>query len=315
MKPPLKLNFVDFWPAGFDSRDNYFYNMLSQHYTIEFSEEPDLLIYSCYGRKYLNYSCTRLFFTPENLRPDFTACDFAIGFDYLNRDNYLRVPLYVLYCEGDLKRLTHKNMSPEEILHSKSGFCNMVVSNPHSKKRIQFFHKLSKYKKVDSGGKFLNNIGGPVGDKRAFVRKYKFSLAFENSSYPGYTTEKILEPMLENSVPLYWGNPLVDRDFNTKSFLNYNDYDSEEAFIERIIEVDKNDELYLQYLEQPFVNRNLEAEMGPEVILAFLRKVIDSIGQQKPVATTYKKHLHEIKRKSFIFGYELRKKLGIPHFR
>jgi alpha(1,3/1,4) fucosyltransferase len=315
MKPTLKINFVDFWPVGFDPYNNFFYKLLSTRYNVELTENPDFIIYSCYGNKYLRYNCTRLFYTAENLRPDFTACDYAIGFDYIQRDNYLRVPLYVLYCDGDFSQLSASKPSPEEILRSKTGFCNMVVSNPHSKRRIQFFEKLSKYKKVDSGGKHLNNIGGPVADKRAFVRKYKFSLAFENSSFPGYTTEKILEPMQEYSMPLYWGNPLVGRDFNTRSFLNYHDYNSDEAFIERIIELDKNDDLYLQYLREPYVTRDLDAEMGPEVILSFIQKIKDNIGHQAPVATTYKRHIHEIKRKSFILQYELRKKLGLKNFR
>ena len=38
------------------------------------------------------------------------------------------------------------------------------------------------------------------------------TIAFENSSFPGYTTEKIFEPMLEGSIPIYWGNPRVDED-------------------------------------------------------------------------------------------------------
>lgn len=315
MKPVLKLNFVDFWPVGFDPYNNFFYNLLSTVYDVQLTEHPDLVIYSCYGNTYLQYQCTRLFFTPENMRPDFTACDYAIGFDYLTRDNYLRVPLFVLYCEGELERLMNKGQSAESILASKTGFCNMVVSNPHSKRRIQFFEKLSRYKKVDSGGKYLNNIGGPVADKRAFVRKYKFSLAFENSSYPGYTTEKILEPMLENSIPLYWGNPLVGKDFNTRSFLNFHDYGTDEAFIERIIEVDRNDELYLQYLREPFTSRDLRPEMGRQVILDFFARIIAGIGKEPPVALTYKRHLHEIKRKSFILQYEIKQLLGIRNFR
>ena len=41
-----------------------------------------------------------------------------------------------------------------------------------------------------------------------------FTIAFKNDSYPGYTTEKIYEPMYVNSLPIYSGNPLVYRDFN-----------------------------------------------------------------------------------------------------
>ena len=73
---------------------------------------------------------------------------------------------------------------------------------------MDFFVKLSKYKQVDSGGRTLNNIGGPVEDKMEFIKDYRFVISFENAEYPGYTTEKIIQPMFVDSIPIYWGNPL-----------------------------------------------------------------------------------------------------------
>ena len=70
---------------------------------------------------------------------------------------------------------------PELIAKSKSRFCNMVVSNSKCKSRNNFYHLLNQQKKVDSGGKYLNNVGGPVHDKLDFISKYKFTLAFENT--------------------------------------------------------------------------------------------------------------------------------------
>ena len=93
-----------------------------------------------------------------------------------------------------------------------------MTSNPYSQKRIGFFKELSKYKKVDSGGKVLNNVGGCVEDKLEFIKDYKFVISFENSAHPGYTTEKIVDPLAMNCIPIYWGNPYVARDFNNKRF-------------------------------------------------------------------------------------------------
>ena len=62
---------------------------------------------------------------------------------------------------------------------------------------MNFFQRLSRRKRVDSGGRAFNNIGGPIPAgspaKLDFLRAYKFNLAFENASLPGYTTEKIVE--------------------------------------------------------------------------------------------------------------------------
>ncbi len=39
------------------------------------------------------------------------------------------------------------------------GTCAFMYSNPNAKERIEFFTKLSQYKKVDSAGKVLNYMG------------------------------------------------------------------------------------------------------------------------------------------------------------
>ena len=103
---------------------------------------------------------------------------------------------------------------------------------------------------MDAGGR----AGGPWG-KIEFLKRYKFNIAFENASLPGYTTEKIVEPMAR-CLPIYWGNPLIHREFNPKSFLNYFDFRDEAALIERIIELDENDALYRQYVAEPYFHEN-----------------------------------------------------------
>lgn len=37
------------------------------------------------------------------------------------------------------------------------------------------------------------------------MRRYKFTIAFENQSYPGYVTEKIADALMAGTVPIYWG--------------------------------------------------------------------------------------------------------------
>jgi hypothetical protein len=117
--------------------------------------------------------------------------------------------------------------------------------------REVFFKELSKYKIIDSGGKHLNNIGYKVNDKVEFIRDYKFTIAFESSVLSGYTTEKIYEPMLVNSIPIYYGNPLVDKDFNKDSFLWLKSESDIDKVIERVIELDKDDNKYLEMVTCP----------------------------------------------------------------
>jgi GR25 family glycosyltransferase involved in LPS biosynthesis len=56
--------------------------------------------------------------------------------------------------------------------------------------------------------------------KHTFLKSYRFCLAYENESTPGYTTEKLLHAKAAGCVPIYWGDPKVGRDFDIKGFLN-----------------------------------------------------------------------------------------------
>ncbi|ROL59393.1 glycosyltransferase [Bacteroidetes/Chlorobi group bacterium ChocPot_Mid] len=268
-KQKIKIFFTDFW-QNFDIENNIFVNLLKDNYNIEITDKPDYLFFSIFGNQVHKFNCTRIFFTGENIKPDFKICDYSFSFDFddYNGRNY-RLPQYYQY--GDMNELL-KEKDFEQILKQKTKFCNFIYSNPKCKKRNNFFKKLSKYKKVDSAGRYLNNIGRFIGpkaeDKWEFMKPYKFTIAFENEEADYYTTEKIYEAMKVNSLPIYWGNPKIGLDFNTKSFLNYYDFNNDEELIEKIIEIDKNDDLYFQYLKEPnFVNNELNQFVKKENIL------------------------------------------------
>lgn len=295
----IRIKFTDFW-YGFDPANNYFYKLLSQQYKVEISDRPDLLIYSCYGTEYIKYTCTRVFFTAENIRPDFTGCDFAFSFDFSKQDNHYRLPLYALYTDNE-KLLQYKTRELSSLnWRAKKKFCCMVVSNAASSKRIDFFKRLSAYKQVDSGGTVLNNIGGPVKDKLDFIKDYRFVIAFENSCYEGYTTEKIVEPLLTDCIPLYWGNPVIERDFNPARFLHLSAGKSDEDFIQEIIAADTNEEKALEILTAPVFNNNkIPGYIDKKNVLDFFETIVNFSKHQKPVALSFKGQMHQynVKRK------------------
>jgi hypothetical protein len=294
----IKLKFVDFW-YGFYPEENFFFKLLSQSYNIELSDAPDFIIYSCYGRQYLKYNCIRIFYASENIRPDFTGCDYAITFDYTDNPKHYRLPLYAIYIDqiANTEHLT-RPISREEakaIWRSKTKFCCMVVSNGQSKKRLEFFEKLSAYKPVDSGGRLLNNIGGPVADKLKFIKDYRFVISFENSSYPGYTTEKIIEPLMADCIPLYWGDPLVNTEFDSHCFLQLTGHKTEEQLISEIMAIDENEERAIDMLCAPkFVGNNIPESIDKNEILRFFLDITDNQKTKKPIAATFNGRLHHL---------------------
>lgn len=270
----IKINFSDFW-QGFDKTNNYFYNLLIKEFDVEISNNPDYLFFSIFGSSHQNYKCKKIFYTGENIAPPLGYCDYSFSFDNLEDDRNYRLPHYLLY--DGYYDLVNKKVD-ESLLNRK--FCSFVVSNGNCIERNNFFHKLSKYKKVDSGGRYLNNIGLPVIDKRKFQSEYKFAITFENNTYrPGfewYITEKAFEAMCVNSIPIYRGGSKINEDFNSKSFINYHDFVSEEDMIEYIIELDRNDDRYMEMLSKPwFINNEVPNNNKEESIINFLKKIFN----------------------------------------
>lgn len=284
----MRVYFVDFW-AGFDVNDNFFIHrlrLLDPDVRLD-KEHPDFLFCSSFGHSHLRYKdCVKIYFTGENDVPDFNLFDYAMAFHPLSfGDRYLRFPLYVLY--KGFRELADKRYEESEVLNRK--FCNFVYSNSKwaDPVRDYFFHELSKYKKIDSGGRHLNNIGAPVADKMAFVRNYKFTIAFENSSLPGYTTEKIMEPMVVNSIPIYWGNPEVGLDFNVRSFVTVPDKEAIEACIDEIIRLDTDDAYYLEKMSEAWLLPDVKPEDWLEKLDAFLMRIIGQSPERAKRCTEY----------------------------
>lgn len=274
------MAFTNFWhPQTAEAvRGNALYQLLSRGFSLELSEEPDVLIYSCFKRReraFRGHRCVRIFYTGENVRANMKECDYSFGFEYPVSDRQYRLPLYRLYF--DQYRLFGVDREAEAFTKGPRRFCNFVYSNPNCPQRNDMFHRLSKYKPVDAGGKLFNSIGGPVRDKLEFQRGYKFTIAFENESALGYTTEKLLHALVSGTVPIYWGNPKAALDFNPQAFVNCHDFKSFDDVVQRVIEIDSDDSLYRSYLAQPIFAGGVEPEnLREEIILDRFREIFSS---------------------------------------
>jgi len=275
----VRLDFCDFWP-GFCKTNNFFWNLLKKRFDVELHAQPDFIFFSNRGEHlHRLHNCVKIYFAVESLTPDWRECDYALTCHFIDDPRHHRLPFYVLNIEPQV--LLRGGEDWEAIMAAKKRFCSFVIGkvNPRRpEKRVEFFHRLSRYKHVDSAGGALNNMGWSIpqvaGAKTEFLRQYKFNIAFENASIPGYSTEKIVEPMAARCLPIYWGNTRVGEEFNTASFLNYDDFPSEEALIEEIIALDRDDAKYLERLRQPsFIGNKPNEPYSAERILNFFERV------------------------------------------
>ncbi len=272
----VRIWFCDFWPY-FNPYDNYFTRVLKNNYDLILDEKnPELIIFSVFGYSHLRYiNAIRVQYIGENVRPNYWESDFSLSFDYENyQHKNLRLPLYVIY--GSISQLLDK-VTDKNLVAVPPRFCNMVVSNPNGNFRNNFFKKLSQIKTIDSGGSYCNNIGEKVKDKVAFMRNYRFSIAFENSSYPGYTTEKIYESMIAGSIPIYWGNSWIAKEFNENSFVNLHKFSNTNQAIDYILRIDNNIDLYKEKYTQPWLlPMHIENYFNEEKLLNFFSTYVFS---------------------------------------
>ena len=241
----IKIKFTGF--ADYHKpKELAYYRFLSERYHLIESDRPDYIIDGGQNFEHVKYDALKILIDSENVVPDFNDYDYAVGSANMTfEDRYLRVPWFVFYPYfADINK--RKTAYDESLLNRK--FCSFVVSDAEfgDPMRKLFFERLSKYRQVDSGGRWRNNIGGPVKDKIQFCKNYKFNIAFENSSFSGYTTEKLMEAYVAQSVPIYYGNPNVAQDFTLDSMIRVKDAADIERAVEEVIRLDNDDSAYMK---------------------------------------------------------------------
>lgn len=217
-----------------------------------------------------NKSAIKIFYSSEHQKPDMSQCDWAFSYAYedeINHPRYMRIPEYYWFGAG--KNLVKgKDYAKKIISQNRKKFCNFIFSN-EVKYRNDFFKKLSQYKRVDAPGRCMRNMDPLEKEgheklsaeewtkhKLKFMENYKFTIAIENYLLSGYTDEKIYHAMISGTIPIYYGNPKVSRDFNTNSFINVGDYKNFDEVVKRIKEIDQNDSLYEKILSEPWYKEN-----------------------------------------------------------
>ena len=289
---PIRLKLVDTW-ADDTVEQNGIVRMLRENYEVELvDKDPTLLLFSCFSEKhtqYTSFNCVKLFFTGENTPPDFTQCDYAMGFDEIAfEDRYLRMPLFAHH--GQLENVKNREPVTQADIEKRERFCNFIYSNRYAAPlREQIYRQLTEYKHVESAGKYLRNImvdedanitlgrGQPNTFKKLAVQQqYRFSIAFENSEHEGYTTEKIMDAFAARTIPIYWGNPHVLRDFDPRSFINAYDFDTIEDLVAEVIRIDNDPEAYLEMLNAPVFTKSFLAlpPLG-EQMSAFIARIVE----------------------------------------
>ncbi len=282
----IKWAFSGMWPNDTKRKiEECFLNSLEDKYTFIYTpEEPDYLFCSCFDDyNFIKYDCIRIFYTNENFHPDFQLFDYCIGYNhdlsFGDRFCYLIPALFSierLKTESVFFKANTTQYSIEEI-KQRDIFCDFVYNHDNHGKRERYFELFNKYKRVEATGPLCNNQSvaskpnNNYTEKLNFQRKCKFSLIIESCDFSnGLVTEKVFHALLAGTIPIYCGEKAINEIVNPERIINIDDYSSEEDLLRHVIEIDKDDNLYLEILNRPILKDSLFFEQQRKNLNAFL---------------------------------------------
>lgn len=286
-KPTIKIAFVDgaeyilqYGTAVMDALTEFFKPEIA-------TKDPDIVFYSNTGTTHLRYrECLKIYFTPENTAPDFNECDYAVtSTPVVLGDRHLYLPFY---AQPQLGKETPA-LPPVKEEQAKRPFCTFLYSHAKSgagsSLRVEFCKRLMEtYAHVDCPGAMLHNVDIPELSGRVtpnwqqskieVLSRYKFNIAFENTTCAGYITEKLTDAFQADTVPIYWGADGDPAPFPKEAMIYAPDYPDMDALIARIKEVNENDELYLAMLEANPLRHGMQMNREGE-LRDFLRRIFE----------------------------------------
>ena len=282
-KPELKVRLLNQWYGANINNFGIIKDIIEETHIIKITKQDDydLVLDGAFGSEIYNNKAIKISYSGEAIPPKLEGYDLSLGFDYFKSEHYVRLPLYYLYF-GDLISTDFKRN--EECNPDKPYFACFLVSNAGrgdgAEARTQVCSSLSSYKPVVSGGVHLNNIGKiiPHEETYEFLSQCKFVIAYENNgTYPGYVTEKVFQAYFAGSIPLYYSHPSGQQsDLNPNAIISAQSFSTEREMINRIIEVDQDDQQYCKIWNSPII---IDKSRNYEVIKAKIREKLQVLLQ------------------------------------
>jgi hypothetical protein len=139
---------------------------------------------------------------------------------YFNKLNDINTKLYYENAREFYNKLDYP--------FSEKKFCLFIsqnMLNPIKMVALKFLSQIGpihSLKEIAKHNKELQNINCYNSyELLKLFNQYKFIICCENSNTAGYTTEKIFNVFLAKSIPIYNGDPEIDRFINRDSYISF----------------------------------------------------------------------------------------------
>lgn len=255
--------------------DIVFYSLYDIIENLNMCKGSPLYIY--WTDEYSGIGANKIFDNPYKF---YKKNNLSISFCEDNSDN-----CYFPYGFLDYDNVINSFNNIKVDINNKTKFCTFCASNYDLQEAIYRVNTVKyiseNYKEITCCGAVLNNTNGvylpwDLNERINYHIPYKFNLSFENEKSRGtdkYITEKIMNAFIYKVIPIYYGCDKITDFLNKDAFINCNGLTHEEI-INKIIEVDNNNELYEYMINQyPFKYRSLNYK---EYFFEKIMKMIES---------------------------------------
>ena len=203
------------------------------------------------------------------------ACPNAILFPYgstwLNRGK-IDHPDGVGYFDPEVKTFEKKNRTIHDVSFLASWY---YTERPGYKIRQEIWHKQAEIEIPTmfhtSRKSFLESPNPlPTGEKEDLFYSM-FHICVENQKVRHYFTEKLIDPMLTYTIPVYWGCPNIGSYFHTQGMILF---DSVDELIPKLnsLTMDDYDDM-MEYVEKNRKIAETYANFGERIVDAIERRL------------------------------------------
>jgi hypothetical protein len=284
----MKISFIDFWgaPKAFNPHNNFLIHSIlaaKENIAVTGPHEADLIIYGEFGESHRYYNCRKFCFIGENKRPSdrYDQAEYSLSSDY---DDYggrnFRIPLWYFYVDWFNVRsydnpdwlipLDYFDRPNQYSSKPKDKFCAIMYNSPFQN-RVDTVNKMNQYKPVGVYGGAGIRIADGEDKKMEVISDYKFSICYEGTIHPGWYTEKLLHARTSGNIPIYNSdNEKWQLEFNPECCINLKDFESIDALVEKVIEVDNDDRRAQKILSSPTFSK----QPSIDHVIEFFAKVL-----------------------------------------
>ena len=241
--------------------------------------------------------------------PQYILRNSLVGIDVLLRTvlstNYqnVAVDLYVPYLFFSIFQF---GLDPEQLEVRRESVHGLAIrkfgayatSHCRSPHRTDFYNFIAdEYKVLDALDVKCGDLDHVVdstrmrGDEKEWMHnvigmfgKYKFAFVFESFNIPGYISEKILVARLAGSIPVYYGDDIVNKYVNREAYINCSPHQNETQAIafnrclKTIRSLDQSDDAWFSMYSSTFLTEAAHLEM--QQIIDTLRTFVQNISYE-----------------------------------